>query len=406
MIGATGTPRSIRRPARAAAAVLLALATALVTLGSAAPEGQGSPTAQAAAADPAAGRIVYAGTNHRGLGRVTGAADSSPLFGPGPIHFDQDPSARGGELVFTSLRDGPLPQVYLRDAAGAVHRLTTGMDTAHPALAPDGKGVVFEALEPRGDGGSQHVLWAVNRDGSGLRRITDGAADETHPTVSPDGKWIAYACTGQPGHIQIFLRPFGGGAPVKISNVTSGDAIDPTWNPVDDDEHRNQIVYTWDQGDKGRTLILTSPTGGEKAFFPGTGSTWRTGSASWLADGTGVLFLSADRLTPAPPGPPTDPAQPPVVNLYRAPTCSCTEPQLLYSTNRLIAAPTWLGTQAEGGPVVEQASASAANVADLQDIRPDGADPRDLGVSILREDPAAVRRRRSGQDLQRDQRGR
>ncbi|MEV7603447.1 hypothetical protein AB0O91_39375 [Kitasatospora sp. NPDC089797] len=388
MTGATATPRTVRRPARAAVAVLLALAVAVLTLGSAPePGGRSAPTA---ADGPDAGRIVYAGTNHRGLGRVTGMAASTPLFGPGPVHFDQDPSARGGDLVFTSLRDEPRPQVYLREATGAVLRLTRGMDTAHPALAPDGKGVVFENLEPVAGGGVQHVLWAVNRDGSGLRRITEGAADETHPTVSPDGQWVAYSCNGEPGHLQIYRRPFAGGAPVKVTNVTTGDAYDPTWNPVNDDAHRNQIVYTWDQGDKGRTLRLTTPTGtDDKAFFPGTGGNWRTGSASWLADGTGVLFLSTDQLASPPPAPQPDPNQPPVVNLYRAPTCDCTDPQLLYRTNRLIAAPTWFGTQAEGGPVIEQTSASAANVADVQDVRPDGTDPRDLGISVLTEDPAA-----------------
>ncbi|MFB7910659.1 hypothetical protein ACFC1T_29915 [Kitasatospora sp. NPDC056076] len=389
MIGATATPRPVRRPARAAVAVLLALATAVLTLGSAPVTPTGRTAPAVTAEDPAAGRIVYAGTNHRGLGRVTGGAASTPLFGPGPVHFDQEPSARGGELVFTSLRDSPLPQVYLRDANGAVRRLTNGMDTAHPALAPDGKGVVFEAVETTASGGTQHVLWAVNRDGTGLRRITDGAADETHPTVSPDGQWIAYSCTGDPAHRQIYLRPFAGGAPAKITNVTVGDAVDPTWNPVNDDAHRNQIVYTWDKGDQGRTLMLTSPTGGDKAFFPGTGSTWRTGSASWLADGTGVLFLSADQLTSPPPAPQPDPNQPPVVNLYRAPTCDCTDPQLLYRTNRLISTPTWLGTQAEGGPVVEQTSAATANTADVQDVHQDGTDPRDLGISVLTEDPAA-----------------
>ncbi|MFD8787553.1 hypothetical protein [Kitasatospora sp. NPDC059599] len=390
-MGATATPRSVRRPARAAVAVLLALAAAVVTLGIAAPGGQSAPVAPAAAAEPTAGRIVFAGTNHRGLGRVTGAAASTPLFGPGPVHFDQDPSARGDELVFTSLRDGPLPQVYLRDAAGAVHKLTTGMDTAHPALAPDGKAVVFESVEPGTGGKPQHVLWVVNRDGGGLRRLTDGSSDETHPTVSPDGRWVAYACTGDPAHTQIYLRPFAGGAPTKITAVTTGDAVDPSWNPVDDDAHRNQIVYTWDKGaDQGRTLMLTSPTGGDKAFFLRTGSTWRTGSASWLADGSGVLFLSSDLLTPATPPQRPEPPTPPVVNLYRAPTCSCDDPKVLYSTDRLIATPAWLGSQDKGGPVVEQTSATASNIADLQDVRPDGSDPRDLGVSVLTEDPAAA----------------
>ncbi|MFI6151200.1 hypothetical protein ACIBCA_00680 [Kitasatospora sp. NPDC051170] len=387
MIRATDAPRPARslrrRPARVVGAVLLALAAALPVLGIAAPAGPAGPAVQAGA-DQDAGRIVFAGTDHRGLARVTGAADSAPLFGPGPVHFDRDPSARGDDLVFTSLRDSPLPQVYLRDATGSVRRLTTGMDTAHPALAPDGKGVVFEALEPTGPGGRpQHVLWAVERDGTGLRRITDGTADETHPTVSPDGRWIAYSCTGDPEHRQIFRRPFGGGAPVKITDVTPGDAVDPAWNPVGDEAHRNEIVYTWDQGPgQARTLMVTSPTGDGKPFFRATGSTWKTGSAAWLADGTGVLFLSADQLTPGPPST--------VVNLYRAPTCSCEAPQVLYSADRLIATPAWLGPQNGGGPVVEQTSASAANVANVEDIRPDGSDPRDLGITVLKEDPAAA----------------
>ncbi|MFI9273061.1 hypothetical protein ACIGXM_20370 [Kitasatospora sp. NPDC052896] len=381
--GATGTPRSIRRSARAAVAVLLSLAAAVVTLGAANSDGQAGARGPAVGGPaPAAGRIVFAGTDHRSLAQVTGTGTSTPLFGPGPAHFDEDPSARGGQLVFTSLRDGPLPQVYLRDASGGVHELTTGMDAADPTLTPDGKAVVFDALEPGGPGGkSQRVLWVINSDGTGLRRLTDGTADETNPTVSPDGQWVAYTCDGDPAHTQIYLRPLAGGPPTEVTRVTTGNAVDPAWNPVNDDAHRDQIVYTWDQGgERGPQLMLTSPGGGDRPFFPATGSTWQTGSAAWLPDGSGVLFLSPNQ----PDGSLTS-----VQNVYRAPTCSCTPPQLVYSDNRLIATPTWLGGQTDGGPVVSQTSAAAANTADLEDVRPDGGDPRDLGVSVLTEDPAA-----------------
>ncbi|MDT0478494.1 hypothetical protein RM863_40965, partial [Streptomyces sp. DSM 41014] len=42
-----------------------------------------------------------------------------------------------------------------------------------------------------------------------------------------------------------------------------------------------------------------------------------------------------------------------------------------------------------GGVVVARITAEAANVVTLQDVRQDGSDPRDLGLTILREDPAA-----------------
>ncbi len=395
MIGATQFTRFARfsrRPARlgACVALLLSSSAAAVAFGAAHPDGAAAasgtsrtPRASSASGTSGTGRIAFAGTGHRSLARVTGAASTAPLFGAGPQHFDTDPSARGGRLVFTSLRDSTEPQVYLRDRDGGVHRLTTGMDAADPVLTPDGKTVVFDAAEPGGaDGGTQRDLWLVGTDGTGLRRLTDTAADETSPTVSPDGLWVAYACDGDPPHSQIFRIPLVGGPSVRITDVPSGNAVDPAWNPVDDATHDKQLVYTWDEGGgTGPRLRITTPTGtDDRSFFASTGSGWRTGSASWLPDGSGVLFVSPDRV---------DGAATAYQNLYRAPTCSCTAPQSLLSENVAIATPTWLGDQATGGPVVDVNNAGPPNVADLEDVRRDGVDPRDLGVSVLTEDPAA-----------------
>src|SRR5262249_7313406 len=102
--------------------------------------------AAAAPGDPLSGRIAYAGTAHRSLGEVVDpvpdpgqSAQTVPLFGPGPAHSDDDVSAHGDVVVFTSRRDGPRPQVYLRSPDGAVRQLTTDRDAAHPQLCPDGQ---------------------------------------------------------------------------------------------------------------------------------------------------------------------------------------------------------------------------------------------------------------------------
>jgi len=45
---------------------------------------------------PATGRVLFAGTQHRSLGVVTGSGPSQRLLGPGPVHFDDQPAAVGG----------------------------------------------------------------------------------------------------------------------------------------------------------------------------------------------------------------------------------------------------------------------------------------------------------------------
>ena len=57
-----------------------------------------------------------------------------------------------------------------------------------PSWSPDGKQLVFTGY----DGGLSD-LFIVNRDGSGLRRLTKDKYADLHPVWSPDGKTIAFA---------------------------------------------------------------------------------------------------------------------------------------------------------------------------------------------------------------------
>lgn len=118
------------RPGRLGMALLL-LAPLLGVTAASGP-GSAEPAARAAAADTTNTRMTYAGTRHRSLGQVATTTSSTPLFGAGPAHSDVQPAALGDQLVFASLRDEATPQIYLRSADGAVRRLTSGMDAAHP----------------------------------------------------------------------------------------------------------------------------------------------------------------------------------------------------------------------------------------------------------------------------------
>ncbi|MFE2057645.1 hypothetical protein [Streptomyces sp. NPDC059446] len=349
---------------------------------------------QAAAADPTDTRIAYAGTRHRSLGRVATTTSSTPLFGEGAAHQDVQPSALGERMVFASLRDEATPQIYLRSADGSVRRLTSGMDAAHPRLTPDGASVVFDAAGSGGPGNrTQRDLWQVRTDGTGLTRLTDTPADEEEPTVSPDGQRLAYASDGDAAAgQQIYVRPLSGGAATRVTSPGNGTAGEPAWNPVDDDENRDWIAYTATTTVDGLSvprLRVTNANGtGDEPLLGGDRAQWRAHGAAWLPDGDQVLFLSPEI---------TCECEGDWDHVFKATAHDAGQvPPLVLNEDREVSSVTWSGPLDGGYAVVERTSApapdeehSGAHVVTLQDIRADGTDPRDLGLPILDEDPAA-----------------
>ncbi|MEU2230930.1 hypothetical protein [Streptomyces vietnamensis] len=357
---------------RVAAPLLLLAPLLAVTAASAPDEALAGPRA----AEAGAARIAFAGTRHRSLGRVATSTSSTPLFGPGPAHQDLQPAALGDRLVFASRRDERTPQIYLRTADGAVHRLTDGLDAANPRLTPDGRAVVFDAAPP--DGG-QRDIWRIGTDGTGLSRLTDTPANEVHPTVSPEGGRLAYVSDADPAvGDQVYVRPLAGGDAKLVSDPTHGTASEPVWNPVDDAENRDIIAYTATGPDGPRLKWTDGEHKGQ--LLSGAQAGWRTHGAAWLPDGDGLLFLSPDR---------TCDCEGDWDHVFRVDAHSEAVPKLELSEDREISQVTWLGPVDGGGPVVERTSAAGPHMVTLQDVRVDGADPRDLGLTILKEDPAA-----------------
>ncbi|NED85859.1 hypothetical protein G3I76_37960 [Streptomyces sp. SID11233] len=372
----TAGPGGRFRPGRLGASLLLLIPLLAVTTSA----GEGSADPRPQAADASATRIAYAGTRHRSLGRVETDTHSAPLFGEGPVHFDLQPSALGDQMVFASRRDEKAPQVYLRTADGSVRKLTSGRYAGHPQLTPDGRSVVFDSAEPGGaDGGKQRDLWMVRTDGTGLTRLTDTPWDEECPTVSPDGQRLAYSGGSDPAAgMQIYVRPLAGGAETRVTDPANGAATEPAWNPVDDPAHRDRIAYTAAGPPGPRLRVTDGRTDGP--LLGGVQAQWRTHGAAWLPDGDGVLFLSPDR---------TCDCEGDWDHVFRVTAHSGDTPALVLSEDREVESPTWTGTVQDGGVVVERISAAGPHEVTLQDARSDGSDPRDLGLTILNEDPAA-----------------
>lgn len=366
----------------------MVLLTPLLVAGSvSAPLGATEAVAASDAAPADTGRIAFAGNGHRSLGLRTSDTTSKDLFATGPAHYDQDAFGRGGTLVFTSLRDEVKPQVYVRGADGAVRRLTTGRDAAHPELSVDGRTVVFDSAEPGAGESSQRDLWSVGVDGSGLRRLTESPANETHPTLSPDATRIAYASDGGPETgTQVYERALSGGAVTCISDATEGDASEPEWNPVDDDAHRSLIAYTLHQapdpeleGDTGYRLRITQGPGTGRPLLTGTFADWGTRSAGWIPDGTGLVFLSPNTVCGCSI----------YDHVYRVSSLVDPEPVMKLDEDRQVESPAVIEEGGTWNVVVTHRTTPDADLVTLQDMRQDGSDPRDLRLDVLREDPKA-----------------
>ncbi|MER7950418.1 hypothetical protein ABTY59_23830 [Streptomyces sp. NPDC096079] len=328
------------------------------------------------AAEAGDARMAFAGTRHRSLGTVASDESSTPLFGPGPTHMDVQPAALGDLLVFASRRDERFPQIYLRTADTAVHRLTSGLDAANPRLTPDGRSVVFDAAGPDGE---QRDIWRVGADGTGLTRLTETPANEVHPTVSPEGARLAYVSDADAAAgPQVYVRALDGGPAALASDPGDGEASEPVWNPVDDAENRNVIAYTA-TGAGGPRLKWTDGVG-RGPLLSGAQAQWRTHGAAWLPDGDGVLFLSPDR---------TCVCKGDWNHVFQVPAHSEATPDLVLSEDREVGEVTWLGPRDGGRAIVERVTARGPHEVTLQDARLDGADPRDLNLPILNEDPAA-----------------
>lgn len=144
-------------------------------------------------------------------------------------------SADGRSIAYTSYRRG-YPDLYISNIyQGTLETPAQGNDRVHNWLAawsPDGARVAFTTNR---DGNPE--IYVMNRDGSGLRRLTNHPAIDSTPTWSPAGNEVAFTSdrTGAP---QIYVMSADGvGSPRRVTE--GGYADRPTWAPAP----FNEIAY-------------------------------------------------------------------------------------------------------------------------------------------------------------------
>ncbi|GAB3907975.1 hypothetical protein GCM10029964_107010 [Kibdelosporangium lantanae] len=136
-----------------------------------------------------------------------------------------------------------------------------------PALSPDGRAVVFKALND---------LWLLPI-GSTPRKLTDDPAYEIDPAWSPDGRQVAYA-SDKAGTEDLYVRSLTG----QERRVTSlpGAEVAPTWSP-----DGNRLAF---QDEASQTQIVDLATGAVTRLLPPSFSV--PGRPSWSPDGRTIAM--------------------------------------------------------------------------------------------------------------------
>ena len=108
-----------------------------------------------------------------------------------------------------------------------------GVET--PSWSPDGQQLVFVGF----DGGLSD-LFVINRDGSGLRRLTHDKYADLLPAWSPDGKTIAFTTDRggstdfdqlRFGNMRLALYHLDGGTIEVLPHMDEGKNVNPVWAP-------------------------------------------------------------------------------------------------------------------------------------------------------------------------------
>jgi TolB protein len=193
------------------------------------------------------------------------------------INSTWSPDARS--IAYTSYRRGA-PTIFISNIyQGTLDEPTKGAagQAFLPAWSPDGTRIAFTSTR---DGNSE--IYVANRDGSGLRRLTNSTAIDSTPTWSPTGTQIAFTSdrTGTP---QIYIVSADGLGLRQLTHEPYADR--PTWSPAP----YNEIAYTARTGPGNDIKVIELATGQVRQLTFGEGT---NESPSFSANGRHLAFMS------------------------------------------------------------------------------------------------------------------
>lgn len=204
--------------------------------------------------------------------------------------YDPSISPDGTKIAYCSLRNDIYSQIYVVNSDGTgekqITKITTG-DSCGPVWSRDGKKVAFYSFAQTHPSRNP-AIWVMDPDGSNMKRVAEHGMS---PTWSPDDKQIAFASNRDGAKFQIYAMNSDGSNVRRLTN-DKGEDSSPAWSPNGGD-----IAFVSDREGEHPALFLMAPDGsGQQRLifskrqdfcFP-----------AWSLDGKNITFSALNRVGP------------------------------------------------------------------------------------------------------------
>jgi TolB protein len=202
---------------------------------------------------------------------ISRAQDISPVWSPD-----------GRSIAFSSWRSGYQDLYIIFPYGGpAIQNPTHGSAEKQsylPAWSPDGNRLAFTSSR---DGNPE--IYVMNRDGSGVQRITNHPSIDVTPTWSPTGTQIAFT-SDRSGSPQVYVVNADGTGLVRITHESHCDR--PTWSPAP----FNEIAYSSRAGAGNNINVFDFATRSTRTITDGIGN---NESPAFAPNGRHIAFVSS-----------------------------------------------------------------------------------------------------------------